>query len=341
MLSVSRLRILQQVAVSGSFSAAADSLNYTQSAVSQAVAALEARGRHRAARARARGDPSHGRRRRAGRARRGDPRRASRPPRTRCRAIAEGRGGRLRMASFPTAGATLIPLAVATFREANPGVELSLAEGEPEEIAPRLRAGEFDLALLFEFPGVGRPLGARAAARPSCSRIRCGSSSPPSTVWPSADASASQDLRDEPWIQTSSQQPVRPARGAVLPGRGLRAGRLVRERRLPDGPGPGRRGRGRRAHPAACAQHRPLRHRGSLARAGRPDRGPSWPRPRRAPLRPRPRPCWTCSRARPGPTSTRRARHTQARAEPKPSSRVERAPCRQAPGLAKDGTSDG
>jgi DNA-binding transcriptional LysR family regulator len=57
------------------------------------------------------------------------------------------------MASFPTAGATIVPLAVATFRQAHPDVALSLAEGEPEEIAPRLRAGEFDLALLFEFEG--------------------------------------------------------------------------------------------------------------------------------------------------------------------------------------------
>ena len=68
-------------------------------------------------------------------------------------AIAGLRGGRLRMASFPTAGATLMPLAIATFRAAYPDVELTLAEGEPEEIAPRLRAGELDLALLFEFAG--------------------------------------------------------------------------------------------------------------------------------------------------------------------------------------------
>ncbi|MGA2321057.1 MAG: LysR substrate-binding domain-containing protein, partial [Solirubrobacteraceae bacterium] len=57
----------------------------------------------------------------------------------------------LRMASFPTAGATLMPLAIARFRAAHPDVELTLAEGEPEQIAPRLRAGELDLALLFEF----------------------------------------------------------------------------------------------------------------------------------------------------------------------------------------------
>ena len=67
--------------------------------------------------------------------------------------IAGLRGGRLRMASFPTAGATLMPLAIATFRASYPDVELTLAEGEPEEIAPRLRTGELDLALLFEFGG--------------------------------------------------------------------------------------------------------------------------------------------------------------------------------------------
>jgi len=57
------------------------------------------------------------------------------------------------MASFPTAGATLMPLAIATFRSTYPDVELTLAEGEPEEIVPRLGAGELDLALLYEFTG--------------------------------------------------------------------------------------------------------------------------------------------------------------------------------------------
>jgi DNA-binding transcriptional LysR family regulator len=59
------------------------------------------------------------------------------------------------MASFPTAGATLMPLAIASFRAAHPAVTLSLVEGEPEELTPRLRAGEFDLGLIFEFEGTG------------------------------------------------------------------------------------------------------------------------------------------------------------------------------------------
>src|ERR671919_1581720 len=41
MLDVRRMRVLREVALKGSFSAAADSLSFTQSAVSQQIAALE------------------------------------------------------------------------------------------------------------------------------------------------------------------------------------------------------------------------------------------------------------------------------------------------------------
>src|SRR3954463_3486373 len=41
MLDVKRLRVLREVAAQGSFSAAAEALAYTQSAVSQQIAALE------------------------------------------------------------------------------------------------------------------------------------------------------------------------------------------------------------------------------------------------------------------------------------------------------------
>src|SRR5438046_2125887 len=41
MLDVKRLRVLREVSARGSFSAAAESLAYTQSAVSQQIAALE------------------------------------------------------------------------------------------------------------------------------------------------------------------------------------------------------------------------------------------------------------------------------------------------------------
>src|ERR1700694_2387794 len=104
MLNVNRLRILIEVANRGSFSAAADALSYTQSAVSQQVAALEAEN-----------------------------------------------------------GVTLLERlrrgAVVAVRRRRLGAGLRGGGGEPEEIAPRLSAGEFDLALLFEFDGTSESLG--------------------------------------------------------------------------------------------------------------------------------------------------------------------------------------
>ncbi|HET9721209.1 MAG TPA: LysR family transcriptional regulator, partial [Solirubrobacteraceae bacterium] len=144
MLSLPRLKVLVEVVNRGSFSEAADALSYTQSAVSQAIARLEAetgatlvvRDR-RGVRATAAGATllehadaifAH-----------------VRAAEDELAALLGLRAGRLRVASFPSAGAALIPRAVATFRRRHPHIELSLAEGEPEEIAPRLRAGEFDL----------------------------------------------------------------------------------------------------------------------------------------------------------------------------------------------------
>jgi DNA-binding transcriptional LysR family regulator len=154
MFNVNRLRVLHEVAARGSFSAAADALNYTQSAVSQQIAALEAQAgttlierRPRGLRLTASGEAL---------VRHADgilARLAA--AEAELAAIAGVTGGQLRMASFPSAGATLMPLAIAEFRSSHPGVELSLADGEPDGIVPRLQAGEFDLALVFEFTDVG------------------------------------------------------------------------------------------------------------------------------------------------------------------------------------------
>jgi DNA-binding transcriptional LysR family regulator len=152
MLNVARLRVLKEVAYRGSLSSAADALSYTQSAISQQIAALEGEAgmalleRHpRGVSLTAAGQTLVGHA--EGILARLDAAEAA------LSEIAGLRGGRLRMASFPTAGATLMPLAIATFRSRYPDVELTLEEGEPEDIAPRLRAGELDLALLFEFAG--------------------------------------------------------------------------------------------------------------------------------------------------------------------------------------------
>jgi DNA-binding transcriptional LysR family regulator len=62
-------------------------------------------------------------------------------------AIAGLRGGRLRLTTFATAGATVVPSAVAEFRGRHPGVELSIEPEEPQDGLARLRAGEADIAL--------------------------------------------------------------------------------------------------------------------------------------------------------------------------------------------------
>src|SRR5215468_5093701 len=149
MLDVRRMRVLREVAVQGSFSAAAEALSFTQSAVSQQIAALERETGTILVQRSARGV----RLTEAGEAlvRHADA--------VLCRlaeaeaeleAIAGLRGGRLRMAAFESAGATLMPLAIASFRAHHPGVELSMVLGEPEDTMPMLRAGEIDLALGFD-----------------------------------------------------------------------------------------------------------------------------------------------------------------------------------------------
>src|SRR4030081_2888622 len=153
MLNLGRLKVLQEVVGRGSFSAAAEALSYTQSAVSQAIARLEGEtGATLVVRGRRRGPPAAAGVTLAGHA---DTILAQvEAAEADVAAVLGVRGGRLRVASFPSAGATLIPVAGGVFRPPHPDVALTLAEGEPQEIAPRLRAGEFDLALLFVFPGV-------------------------------------------------------------------------------------------------------------------------------------------------------------------------------------------
>jgi DNA-binding transcriptional LysR family regulator len=124
-------------------------------------------------------------------------------------AIAGLRGGQLRMASFPTAGSTLMPLAIANFRIHYPEVGLTLAEGEPEEITPRLQAGEFDLGLLFEF-AEPEPVLDKQADSPRQVRLL---EDPMYLTLPREHPLARkeslrlEDLAGESWVQTSSSSP--------------------------------------------------------------------------------------------------------------------------------------
>ena len=205
MLNMGRLAVLRAVTEHGSFSAAASALAYTQSAVSQAIARLETEtGVQLLIRERRGVTPtqagltlvSHADRIFA----------AIADAEEAVARASDAQRRRLRVGSFPSGGAALMPLAVARFRRAHPNVTLTLAEGEPGEIAPRLRAGELDLALLFEFPGDGSA---------SDRRLRSVTllEDPMELVLPVAHPLAPRqtlrlaDLRREPWVQTSADSP--------------------------------------------------------------------------------------------------------------------------------------
>src|SRR3954465_7736234 len=154
MLDVRRMRVLREVARRGSFSAAAESLAYTQSAVSQQIAALEREAGTRLVERNARGVRLTD----AGRAlvehtdvilaRLAD-------AEAELEATAGLRGGRLRLAAFPSAGATIMPEAIARFRARHPAVELTLEPADPEPALVGLRAGDADLIL--DITGSFRP----------------------------------------------------------------------------------------------------------------------------------------------------------------------------------------
>src|SRR5919107_1915068 len=145
MLDVRRLRVLREVASRGSFSAAADALHFTQSAVSQQIAALEKEAGTTLVERNARGVRLTD----AGEvlvrhtdvilARLDD-------AEAELAALSGLRAGRLRLAAFPSAASSIAPTAIARFRALHPDVELSMIPAEPDEGTEKLRTGEVDIA---------------------------------------------------------------------------------------------------------------------------------------------------------------------------------------------------
>ncbi|MGH2750572.1 MAG: LysR family transcriptional regulator [Actinomycetota bacterium] len=147
MLDARRLHVLEAVVDAGSVTAAADALGYTPSAVSQSIAALER-------------ETKTALFEKAGRGIR--PTQAGlllaehahavatqlRDAQEALEALRAGQAGRLRLAAFATAGAALVPRALAHFREAHPGVKLDLDMAETDEALAQLRSGHIDLAVI-------------------------------------------------------------------------------------------------------------------------------------------------------------------------------------------------
>jgi DNA-binding transcriptional LysR family regulator len=150
-IGTQRLRVLQQVARQGSLAGAARALDYTQPAVAHHVAELE----------REVGTPLVVRHGRGVRLTEAGAALAVHADAVLSRlaaaqdevaAIAGLRSGRVRIAAYPTAAATLVPVALVALRAAHPDVAATLAEQEPPEALAALRAGEVDLAITFRYP---------------------------------------------------------------------------------------------------------------------------------------------------------------------------------------------
>jgi DNA-binding transcriptional LysR family regulator len=153
MLSPTRLRVLTELADRGSFSAAADALDYTQSAVSKQVAALEREvgtklvvREVRPVRLTPAGEAL------ARHARAVLERLAA--AEAELAAVAALETGRLRIGTYSSVGATLVVQAVAVFRQRHPGVRLSLIEASRDKLVQGVRSGDLDVAAVFDFPAL-------------------------------------------------------------------------------------------------------------------------------------------------------------------------------------------
>jgi DNA-binding transcriptional LysR family regulator len=146
MLDARRLRVLCAVADHPTLGAAADALSYTPSAVSQQIVALE---REIGARVLHRG-PRGVRLTAAGQLLVDQARPILSGLQAAEASVAALNGlttGRLALASFATAGATILPRAIAGFRARHPEVTITLTQADPQAAMARLRAGEVDLIL--------------------------------------------------------------------------------------------------------------------------------------------------------------------------------------------------
>ncbi|MFR9793586.1 LysR family transcriptional regulator [Streptomyces sp. MB22_4] len=145
------LRVLREVAERGTFTAAAEALGYTQSAVSRQMAALEQATGARLFDRHAGGVRLTG----SGRAllRHAvvalD---ALEAADRELRGAAEVDRGRVRLGFFPTAGALIVPRALAMLRQEHPHLEVTTREATTPSLVRALRAGTLDLAILSSRP---------------------------------------------------------------------------------------------------------------------------------------------------------------------------------------------
>jgi DNA-binding transcriptional LysR family regulator len=149
-LSIARLKLLQATVRAGSLSGAAREMGYTQPAVSHHIARLEEEMNTTLLIRNGRGVQLTV----AGRAlmAHADVILAQVAAAEEEVALIAGlRGGRVRLAAFPSGSAVLLPSTLSAFSAAYPDVEVSFVEAEPPNAVPLLSSGEVDVVVAFRY----------------------------------------------------------------------------------------------------------------------------------------------------------------------------------------------
>jgi DNA-binding transcriptional LysR family regulator len=207
MLDVRRLRVLREVALRGSIAAAAESLRFTPSAVSQQLAKLELEA----------GVPLVER----------GPRSVQLTPagwrlvehaevilEQLAEAEAEvreldGAPPTLRLGANTTAAVSIVPDALVRFTAQRPDIEVTVTEADPLVSLARVRVRELDLGIVFEYDHVPLPSDARVELEQLLEE-------PLRIVLPAAHPAARKrvvrlaDLADETWIKSTSRSSCNP-----------------------------------------------------------------------------------------------------------------------------------
>lgn len=207
MLDVRRLRVLREVALRGSIAAAAESLRFTPSAVSQQVAKLEAE----AGVSLVERGPRSIRLTPAGW-------RLVEHAEVILEQLAEaeadlrelaGSPPRLRIGANTTAAASIVPDALVRFGALEPAIEVTVTEADPLVSLARVPVRELDLAIVFEYDHVPLPADPRV-------ELELLLEEPLRIVLPASHPAAGRrvvrllDLADETWIRSTSRSSCNP-----------------------------------------------------------------------------------------------------------------------------------
>jgi DNA-binding transcriptional LysR family regulator len=158
MPELKQLRVLRAIRDTGSFSAAADRLDYTQPAVSKIVASLE----HEMGTVLVDRETRPIRLTDAGAAlarHAEDMFERLLTAEAEVQAIAQLESGSLSVGVFSSAGASFFVDALCALRAQHPAIRVSITEGMPSTLVDTLRAGDLDLAIVFDFTQAGEDRG--------------------------------------------------------------------------------------------------------------------------------------------------------------------------------------